>query len=162
MPGYELSLIVRSAARPKIVEAVKRAAGQVYENGGFIRYVFFSILNLPPSLKSPSFLNGLQSNRKLECLGEERELPQKQKIHGEWHSKGAFFVLTCDLPTTTIPPILAEMGRDVDVLKKNFVAVGPGPADPPGMLHARKYSQITYTHYVWYTWKLVCSIIRDD
>ena len=39
MPGYEFSLIVRSAARPKIVEAVKRAAGHVYENGGFIRYV---------------------------------------------------------------------------------------------------------------------------
>ena len=44
MPGYELSLIVRSAARPKIVEAVKRAAGQVYENGGFIRYGFFRVI----------------------------------------------------------------------------------------------------------------------
>ena len=44
MPGYEFSLIVRSATRPKIVEAVKRAAGHVYENGGFIRYGL--ILNL--------------------------------------------------------------------------------------------------------------------
>ena len=68
----------------------------------------------------------------MECLGEERELPQKQNIHGEWHDKGAFFILTCDLPTKTIPPILAELGRDFDVLKKNFVAVTAGPADPPG------------------------------
>jgi len=105
MPGYEMSLIVRSMARPKIVEAVKRAAGHVYESGGFIR--------------------------KLECLGEERELPQKQNIHGEWHDKGAFFILTCDVPTAVIPPIVAELGRDIDVLKKNFVAVAPGHADPP-------------------------------
>ena len=37
MPGYEFSLIVKSMARPKIVEAVKRAAGKVYESGGYIR-----------------------------------------------------------------------------------------------------------------------------
>lgn len=43
-----MSLIVRSMARPKIVEAVKRAAGHVYESGGFIRYVSI-FLNLPPS-----------------------------------------------------------------------------------------------------------------
>ena len=51
------------------------------------------------------------------------------------HERGAFFILTCDLPTATIPPILAELGRDVDVLKKNFVAVSAGPADPPGKLN---------------------------
>ena len=74
------------------------------------------------------------NNRKLECLGEERELPQKQNIHGEWHDKGAFFILTCDVPTAVIPPIVAELGRDIDVLKKNFVAVAPGHADPPGKM----------------------------
>ena len=70
--------------------------------------------------------------RKLECLGEERELPQRQKVHGEWHDKGAFFVVTCDLPTATIPPIVSELSRDVDVLKKNFIAVTAAPEDPPG------------------------------
>ena len=40
MPGYEFSLIVKSMARPKIVEAVKRAAGKVYESGGYIRYIW--------------------------------------------------------------------------------------------------------------------------
>ena len=69
------------------------------------------------------------------------------------HERGAFFILTCDLPTATIPPILAELGRDVDVLKKNFVAVTAGPADPPGK--SKKDLAISGSSYL--TFLVLCS-----
>ena len=62
MPGYEFSLIVKSMARPKIVEAVKRAAGKVYESGGYIRYIWiFSVL-----LRG---LGSLEENETLDWAG---------------------------------------------------------------------------------------------
>ena len=95
---------------------------------------FFASLPLnSPVIYLDSFFS-TPSIRKLECLGEERELPQRQRVHGEWHDKGAFFVVTCDLPTSTIPPIVSELSRDVDILKKNFIAVTPGLEAPTGKI----------------------------
>ena len=38
MPTYEMSLLVRKMGHPATVAALKRAAGEVYSSGGFIRW----------------------------------------------------------------------------------------------------------------------------
>ena len=38
MPTYEVAFIMRKMAHPATVQALKRAAGEIYSSGGYIRY----------------------------------------------------------------------------------------------------------------------------
>ena len=40
MPSYEVAFIMRKMAHPATVQALKRAAGEVYTSGGYIRSNF--------------------------------------------------------------------------------------------------------------------------
>jgi ribosomal protein S6 len=72
MPTYELSLVVKQALkRPDMVAAVKRTGESIINNGGYIR--------------------------NLEFLGH-RNLPQRQRVNDEYHTKGSYFIMKIDIP----------------------------------------------------------------
>jgi hypothetical protein len=68
--------------------------------------------------------------RQIECLGDDRRLPQKSLIRDEWHERGAYFIVSCDLPVKALIPIMGEMIRDNDILKRHFLAAKPKPDLP--------------------------------
>nr|ACO14971.1 Probable mitochondrial 28S ribosomal protein S6 [Caligus clemensi] len=95
MPTYELNLVLRKMARPEVVTALQRTAALVMKDG----YI-----------------------RKMVSLGGRR-LPQVQEYKGERHSEGTYFLMKVDLPVESVVPVLSELKRDGDFLRKQFVGV---------------------------------------
>jgi len=96
MPTYELTLIMKKMARPRLVEALKRAGQQIYTNGGYIR--------------------------KVESLGDRRLPNRKTAGDGTKVTEGTYFSFECDLKTNSAPRIMDEFNRDKEIIQKYLLA----------------------------------------
>ncbi|NXO20177.1 RT06 protein, partial [Cisticola juncidis] len=84
--------------------------------------------------------------RNLENLGE-RSLPYKISKHKERHKRGGYFLIDLEAPPSLVSPLMEQLGRDIDVIRRAFVrhplpraeqCGGITPASPEGKLSARK------------------------
>ncbi|KAK7106924.1 small ribosomal subunit protein bS6m-like [Littorina saxatilis] len=93
MPGYEMSLIVKSLQRPEVASVLRRSCATILERGGIIR--------------------------NMENLGH-KTLPYKISLHGHRHTTGNYFLVHFDSPTNILPEVKDELKRDVDVVRHNI------------------------------------------
>ncbi len=99
MPSYDFSVVVKHALqRPQIIQAMKRVGDQIYSRGGYIRNI--------------------------EFVGD-RSLPQKSTINEEVHTRGHYFVLKIDLPPLDVQKMSDDIGRDTDIIRRNFIREQP-------------------------------------
>nr|CAG4646708.1 EOG090X0IQO [Macrothrix elegans] len=94
MPAYELSLIVRSLARPELISSLKRAAETVVQQGGVLRQFHF--------------------------LGKN-PLPNRMKAHNVWHTEGNYFIMKFDAPSSSLEILNDELRRDIDLVRSHVV-----------------------------------------
>ncbi|NWV60788.1 RT06 protein, partial [Malurus elegans] len=84
--------------------------------------------------------------RNLENLGE-RALPYKISKHKERHKRGGYFLIDLEAPPSLVAPMMEHLGRDIDVIRRNFIkhptpraeeCGGIVPVSPEEKLTARK------------------------
>lgn len=95
MPTYEVTFLMRKMAHPHLVDALKRTAGHIYSNNGYIR--------------------------KMESLGE-KELPNKKRSKGLTHTHATYFAMDIDLKVSVMEKLLDEYRRDKDIIQHTFLS----------------------------------------
>ncbi|XP_071449288.1 small ribosomal subunit protein bS6m [Hetaerina americana] len=96
MPGYELALLLRTMPKVETVNALKRAAGSIFERGGIIRQI--------------------------ENLGH-MATPYKMRNHGMVHKQASYFIFRFDGPSSCIKYLTEEYDRDLDVVRQRIFKV---------------------------------------
>ncbi|XP_046399209.1 probable 28S ribosomal protein S6, mitochondrial [Ischnura elegans] len=96
MPTYELALLLRTMPKVETVNALKRAAGSIFERGGVLRQI--------------------------ENLGQ-MDTPYKMRSHGIVHKKASYFVFKFDGPPNCLKYLNEEYERDVDVVRRRIFKV---------------------------------------
>jgi len=81
---------MRKMAKPALVSALKRAAGEVYGSGGYVR--------------------------RMQSLGE-RELPNRKIKKGVTHTTGTYFIMDVDAKVKDLINIEDEYNRDKDIIQ---------------------------------------------
>ncbi|XP_067946608.1 small ribosomal subunit protein bS6m-like [Watersipora subatra] len=94
MPPYELSLILKSAAKPELKEIIKRTLMCVKEHGGLVG--------------------------RLENLGE-RQLPAFIKKQSILHSRGFYMFVEANIPAHKIASLSLVLSQDKDVLRPTIL-----------------------------------------
>ncbi|KAL9866698.1 small ribosomal subunit protein bS6m [Geothlypis trichas] len=94
MPRYELALILKAMQRPETAAVLKRTVEALMERGAVVR--------------------------SLENLGE-RSLPYKITKHKERHKRGGYFLIDLEAPPSLVSPMMDQLGRDVDVIRRAFL-----------------------------------------
>nr|XP_045605079.1 probable 28S ribosomal protein S6, mitochondrial isoform X1 [Procambarus clarkii] len=100
MSLYELSVIMRNMSKARLVEAIKRVAESVINEGGYVS--------------------------KIESLGT-KDLPYKMSAHGQVHTKGNYILIKFAAPPTTIGDITDNCNRDVDLVRNFLSRIEPLP-----------------------------------
>lgn len=112
MPTYEITFLMRKMAQPLLVDALKRTAGHIYNNNGFIR--------------------------KMESLGE-RELPNKKSSKGLNHTHATYFTMDIDLKISVMEKLFDEYRRDQDIIQHYYLSKDTGePVVCPEMLEGER------------------------
>jgi len=86
---------MRKMAQPALVSALKRAAGEVYGSGGYVR--------------------------RMQSLGE-RELPNRKVKKGVKHTLGNYFIM--DVDTRVSDLVKDEYNRDKDIIQHYVFSKG--------------------------------------
>ncbi|XP_062982740.1 small ribosomal subunit protein bS6m [Elgaria multicarinata webbii] len=94
MPRYELALILKAMQRPETAATLKRTVEALMERGAVVR--------------------------NLENLGE-RALPYRISKHNEDHTRGGYFLVDFDSPSTIVSAMLEHLGRDIDVVRSTIL-----------------------------------------
>jgi len=95
MPTYEMTIIMRKMAHPNLVSAVKRAADEIYINGGYIR--------------------------KMQSLGT-RTLPNLKVAKGSKHQEGTYLLMDIDVRAGDLVKLNDEYRRDKDIIQQFFLS----------------------------------------
>ncbi|XP_008105755.1 small ribosomal subunit protein bS6m [Anolis carolinensis] len=94
MPRYELALILKAMQRPETAATLKRTVEALMERGAVVR--------------------------NLENLGE-RALPYRITTHSEDHTRGGYFLVDFESPSTVISSVKDHLGRDIDVIRSTVL-----------------------------------------
>ena len=94
MPSYELSLILRTLAKPDLIASIKRTGEMILDNGGILRK-FTSLGNNP--------------------------LPYRIKSTNGWHRDGNYFLIHFDAPTSAIEKVQDALRRETDVIRPHLL-----------------------------------------
>ncbi|XP_034951527.1 probable 28S ribosomal protein S6, mitochondrial [Chelonus insularis] len=97
MPTYEMPILLRIMKKPDTVAALKRITNVIFDKGGFLR--------------------------KIDNLGEQ-QLPNKMSVHNKIHRHARYIILHVDFPPRSIPSLMDEFNRDLDIIR-NRVYVKP-------------------------------------
>ena len=98
MPSYELSLVIRTLARPDLVSTLKRTAEMILDHGGILRK-FTSLGNKP--------------------------LPYRMKGNNMWHKEATYFLIQFDAPSAAMEQVADAVRRDIDVIRPHFFKMEP-------------------------------------
>ncbi|XP_064473495.1 small ribosomal subunit protein bS6m-like [Ornithodoros turicata] len=99
MPCYELTLIMRTMAKPDLISALKRTGEFILKNGAVLR--------------------------KIENLGT-KDLPMKMYRHGNTYTSGSYYLFTFDASLDMRRNLVDELRRDVDIIRNAIVSQSPG------------------------------------
>ena len=90
MPAYELTLILKSLARPALADALKRTFNEVMSQGAVIT--------------------------KVQNLGDKR-LPNVMRRHGQTFHTGHYFLVTFEAPTKAPRNIFVRCISNINLLR---------------------------------------------
>lgn len=94
MPSYELSLVLRTLAKPDLISCIKRTGEMILDNGGILRK-FTSLGNNP--------------------------LPYRIKSTNGWHRDGNYFLIQFDAPTSAVEKVQDALRRETDVIRPHLI-----------------------------------------
>jgi len=98
MPSYEVTLILKTLAKPELAATLKRTALHILDRNGII----FGI----------------------EKLGT-RQLPFVMSAHSVKHNEGSYFLIKYDGPVSTVNDLQDEFYRDIDIIRAGVAKAKP-------------------------------------
>ncbi|KAL7647111.1 UNVERIFIED_CONTAM: hypothetical protein RMT77_002369 [Armadillidium vulgare] len=107
MVAYELSLLVKAASKPNLVNIVKRTSEMIMDNKGYIE--------------------------KIEFLGT-KPLPLKIDAHGRTHNRASYFLIHYHTSYENFNKIQDNCKRDIDIIRP-VIYPKPIPSEITCTLH---------------------------